>query len=304
VAADSAVGRGDTERSADPDAKFAVLIRASVAEIMASFVRRFDDSLGFVVDDHDFRAEMMATAAQIIEDVERSVNAAEVRVDDEQRADAWAMVRTGRDSFLSPADGLSAAVIFFNVAFASFIGIIGDDLELLPSFKIAVDALNESISRRMQAVAGACAASLVERGQLARSEERQRIARELHDRVGEALSVGLRRLDLQEETWAAPAVLDEVFLIIREALRNALRHGAPQLVLIGVEVTMDELRAWVLDDGRGFVSASAMGGAPGGTGIASMHERAALIDGRLALLSMPGHGTRVELCVPLPGRGK
>ena len=47
---------------------------------------------------------------------------------------------------------------------------------------------------------------------------------------------------------------------------------------------MDELRAWVLDDGRGFVFASAMGGASGGTGIASMHERAALIDGRLALL--------------------
>ena len=230
---------------------------------------------------------------------------------------------------------------------------------MLPYFKVAVDALNESISRRMQAVAGACAASQVEREQRARSDERQRIARELHDRVGETLSVGLRRLDLQEiygagsdpseahvardtlveamrrlravmsglreapvrslekafieyldsvqadaevrlhisgdEEWAPPAILDEVFLITKEALRNALKHGAPRLVLIGAEVGRDELRAWVLDDGRGFVSATA---ASEGVGLAAMRERAALIGGRLAVLSMPGQGTRVAALRP------
>jgi signal transduction histidine kinase len=68
-------------------------------------------------------------------------------------------------------------------------------------------------------------------------------------------------------------------------------------VVIGVEVGRDELRGWVLDDGRGFVSTRA----PVGVGLASMKERAALIGGRLSVLSMPGLGTRVELRVPLEG---
>jgi signal transduction histidine kinase len=70
-------------------------------------------------------------------------------------------------------------------------------------------------------------------------------------------------------------------------------------VLIGVELDPRELSAWVLDDGCGFVPRAA---APGGTGagLASMRERAALIGGRVAVSSMPGHGTRVELRLPLP----
>jgi signal transduction histidine kinase len=338
---------------------FALLVRAARPEITASFSRRFDDSFGFVADDHGFRAEMMKTATRIIDDVERSLNAGEVRIDDEQRADARAMVRA--DSFLSPADGLSASAIFLNVAISSLVAILAENQELLPGFKVAVDALSESVSMRMQAVAQACGASLIERDKRARSDERQRIARELHDRVGEALSVGLRRLELQEiygaegdsgqddlardvlvdamrrlrtvmsglrevpvrgleeafteyldsvqadaevqlhisgdEKWAPPVILDEVVLILKEALRNALKHGAPQFVVIGVEVGRDELRGWVLDDGRGFVSTRA----PVGVGLASMKERAALIGGRLSVLSMPGLGTRVELRVPLEG---
>jgi signal transduction histidine kinase len=39
-----------------------------------------------------------------------------------------------------------------------------------------------------------------------------------------------------------------------------------------------------------------------GTGLASMQERAALMGGLITVSSMPGHGTRVELHVPLPGR--
>jgi signal transduction histidine kinase len=102
-----------------------------------------------------------------------------------------------------------------------------------------------------------------------------------------------------DEAWAPPAVLDEVFLILREALRNALTHAAPQLVLIGVEICARELTAWVMDDGRGFSPPAATQTASG-SGLASMRERAALVGGRLVVSSMPGHGTRVELHVPIP----
>lgn len=200
----------------------------------------------------------------------------------------------------------------------------------------------------------------------ARLEERRRIARELHDRLGEVLTVGLRQLDLDEimgpeipeaqsaiarevlveamrrlrlvtsglrdepvtsfekalvdflnrvcadadihlvvlgdETWASAEIIDEAFLIAREALRNALTHGAPQSVVVGIEVTRRELRAWVDDDGKGFVCGDDAESPAAGTGLATMRERAALLGGTLAIVSKPGHGTSVELSVPLAGR--
>ena len=55
-----------------------------------------------------------------------------------------------------------------------------------------------------------------------------------------------------DENWASPVVIDETYLILREAVRNAVRHGMPQLILIGVHVSPHELHAWVEDDGQGF----------------------------------------------------
>jgi len=299
----------------------------------------------------------------------RSLGVAEVRIGEGHKPNTWA----GRENCLSPVDGLGATVMLLNIVTAELTAHVMADQELLPSFTIAVQSLNESISRRMRAVAGACAASMLERVRGARVEEQRRIARELHDQVGEVLSVGLRRLDLEEivgletpagrpgvarevvveamrrlrtvtcdlreppvanlekalirylesvradaevvlcvsgnEDYAPPAVLDEAFLILREAASNALTHGTPQLVLIGVELDRRKLSAWVLDNGCGFVPGAARPAAVG-TGLVSMRERAALIGGRVAVLiggrvavsSTPGHGTRVELCIPLPER--
>jgi signal transduction histidine kinase len=73
-------------------------------------------------------------------------------------------------------------------------------------------------------------------------------------------------------------------------------------VLIRVEFEPGELRASVDDDGCGFIPDSDTDTAVGKTGgIASMHERANLIGGKIRILSTPGYGTQVELLVTLPG---
>jgi signal transduction histidine kinase len=332
---------------------------------MRTFVRRFGEKYGFIPENSEFREQATATALKIIGDVVRSVRAGGIRTDDDRMPDARTIARAGWDECLSPADGLCIAVLLMNTMLAALTDYVATEQELMPCFTVAVAALNESISRHMQAVAGASAAGTLDRVHRAQTEERRRLARDLHDRVGEALAVGLRRLDLQEipghgdlpgqldvsrealveamrrlrvvtsglreppvtslekalirhldsvradaevrlrvtgdEAWAPPAVLDEAFLIVCEALRNALKHGAPQLVVIGVEVRAQELSAWVIDDGCGFCPAPVTAGAASGSGLASMRERAALVGGRLAVSSSPGHGTRVELHLPLPG---
>ncbi|WP_354639896.1 sensor histidine kinase [Kitasatospora camelliae] len=102
-----------------------------------------------------------------------------------------------------------------------------------------------------------------------------------------------------DETWAPPEVLDEVFLILREGVRNALRHARASVLLVNVEITPDELQASVEDDGRGLPPERP---ADAGVGLFSMHERAELLNGRLLVNSRAGSGTRVDLSVPLEGR--
>jgi signal transduction histidine kinase len=253
------------------------------------------------------------------------------------------------------------------VTVSSLASHVKDDPELLPCFTTAVVALNENISRRIRDSTLAYTGYLLERVDQAHIDERRRIARDLHDRLGEGLSVALRQLELHEltsrenpitppraamakeaiteamrrlrvvtsdlrqdsvrslenaliqyidsvaadadvrlrvsgdETWAPPAVIDEAFLILREAIRNALRHGAPRMVLIGVALAPHELHAWVEDDGCGFVLGDHATSVFTGTGLTSMRERAALTGGRLSIASAPGQGTYVELLVPLQG---
>jgi signal transduction histidine kinase len=221
-----------------------------------------------------------------------------------------------------------------------------------------LSGINKWVGRQVRGPADGDLAQYENRVHEARLDERRRIARELHDRLGEVLTVGLRQLDLDEimgpeipegqsavarevlveamrrlrlvtsglrdepvtsfekavedflnrvcadadvhlvvlgdEAWAPAEVIDEAFLVVREALRNALAHGAPQSVVVGVEVTRRELRAWVDDDGQGFTVGGDAESPAAGTGLATMRER--------AIVSKPGRGTSVELSVPLSGR--
>jgi signal transduction histidine kinase len=89
-------------------------------------------------------------------------------------------------------------------------------------------------------------------------------------------------------------VSDDLFIILRECLRNALAHASASRVTLDVRVGPGCVRASVRDDGVGF--------SPGhrrGNGIASLTERTQLLGGSLTIDSAPGRGTAVELTVPI-----
>lgn len=228
-------------------------------------------------------------------------------------------------------------------------------------------ALNDSLNARVRQGAASYASFLLTKVHLAQLDERRRIARDLHDRVGSEASLAQRQLELAEqfagqpdrargavtaatqavssvltglrqltsdlrlvhptenleialkrfcgglgaeqsrvtvrvsgdEAWADPAVLDETFLIVREAMRNALVHTQRSSVFARVDIAPHELAALVFDNGSGFDSEAA--DSQRGSGLASMHERAALIGGSLTVSSTLGAGTSVRLLVPLGG---
>lgn len=100
-----------------------------------------------------------------------------------------------------------------------------------------------------------------------------------------------------DESLLAPEIRDELFLIVREAIRNAVAHAGARRIDVQVSVSRDLVRAAVEDDGRGFdpENVSAVG-----MGLSSMGERASLLGGTLDAASLPEGGARVEVCVPLP----
>ena len=207
-------------------------------------------------------------------------------------------------------------------------------------------------------------AELARRRQTAEQRERVRIARELHDVIGHALSqinvqasVGLHLMDRdpeqarvalgsikdtsktaleevrsvlgvirnegdaplapQAELAELPRLIEGVrtpgfdvelvdrldeqpgravqfaaYRIAQEALTNVVRHAGASHAVVAVERLGDELLLTIDDDGRGAQ------GAPEGSGILGMRERAALLGGSVEIAPSPRGGTRVTAHLP------
>jgi signal transduction histidine kinase len=86
-----------------------------------------------------------------------------------------------------------------------------------------------------------------------------------------------------------------VYRIAQEALTNAGKHGAAQHVVIELIGDETALELSVRDDGTGFDPAADTNG----FGLMGMHERAALLDGELRVVSAPGEGTTITARLPV-----
>ncbi|GGK12775.1 hypothetical protein GCM10010124_01650 [Pilimelia terevasa] len=105
------------------------------------------------------------------------------------------------------------------------------------------------------------------------------------------------RLHLPDSEPPLPRpVRGELFLILREALRNAHRHGRPTVVDVTITADDGQVLARVRDDGAGFDPAAVPAS---GIGIVSMRERAAACGGTLVIRPRSGGGTEVAVAVPL-----
>ncbi len=94
-----------------------------------------------------------------------------------------------------------------------------------------------------------------------------------------------------------PDMRHNIFLIVKEALTNALKHSNAAEVLVQANMSGHTLEIQVADNGRGFDPASLAEGWRNGMG--NMRRRAAAMDAKLDLQSAPGKGTTVTLRVNL-----
>jgi signal transduction histidine kinase len=221
----------------------------------------------------------------------------------------------------------------------------------------------EALSRSQAEIQGLAIAAST-----AREQEKSRIARELHDELGQALTalkidvgwlrdhvgeapprVGEKLVSMQrllDGTVAAarrissdlrPLMLDDlgltaaaewlvqnfgartgiacelvlgggdldlpdpyataVFRVLQESLTNVAKHARARKVEVTLERAGDDVTLMVRDDGSGFATRDPR--KPGSFGLLGLRERADLLGGTLAVESLPGQGTTVELRLPL-----
>lgn len=93
---------------------------------------------------------------------------------------------------------------------------------------------------------------------------------------------------------------DELFLIVREAVRNAIRHAGAQAITIDITIGAGDVHVVVADDGAGLEPARIRRAVRGG--LATMRERARSLNGTIEIIGGPGEGTAVHIRAPLPGR--
>lgn len=87
-----------------------------------------------------------------------------------------------------------------------------------------------------------------------------------------------------------------LFLAAKEALHNAVRHGAPTEVTIRMGVEGGFLELIIEDNGRGFDDSPGLSAAHGS---GNMARRMKAIGGEFERNSIPGKGTAVKLGIPL-----
>ena len=103
-----------------------------------------------------------------------------------------------------------------------------------------------------------------------------------------------------DELLLTSQVRGELFLILREGIRNALAHSRASTIAIEVDINKNRTRSTIEDNGRGF-ELSKEAAQPSGAGLTSIIERTSLLGGTLTLTSEPGEGTKIEIFVPLSG---
>jgi signal transduction histidine kinase len=95
-----------------------------------------------------------------------------------------------------------------------------------------------------------------------------------------------------------PATLQQIFLISREALLNALRHSQANKIEVEIRYSPRALRLTVRDNGTGIQPELLHSSRKSHFGLTGMRERASTINAHLRIRTRPNSGTEVVLSLP------
>jgi signal transduction histidine kinase len=124
-------------------------------------------------------------------------------------------------------------------------------------------------------------AALIERGRHAAVED-----------LADRLPVRAEVVSALGDSPLRAAVESSAYLVVAEAVTNAVKHARCERIDIRLERRVDRLDVEVRDDGRGGADLTA------GTGLSGLADRLRALDRTLLLQSSPGKGTCVRAEIP------
>ncbi|MBM2836848.1 MAG: ATPase, partial [candidate division NC10 bacterium] len=112
-------------------------------------------------------------------------------------------------------------------------------------------------------------------------------------------------IDVDFSAQKEPASLQEevalcLYRVTQESLRNVARHSGAKSVIVCLKMAGGALHLSIQDRGKGFDVRP--DGSREGLGLLSMNERVRLVDGTFQVRSRAGHGTRIDVRVPVSPR--
>ena len=121
---------------------------------------------------------------------------------------------------------------------------------------------------------------------------------DFHEELAPQDRARLRILKMGRPKPVAAAVLDQIYLITREALLNALRHSQATSIAVEIAYSPRKLRVTVRDNGIGIEPQLLHSGRKAQWGLTVMRERAANIGAHLRIRTRPSAGTQLDLSLP------
>ncbi len=122
---------------------------------------------------------------------------------------------------------------------------------------------------------------------------------DFHEELAPADRARLRILKMGRPKSVDPSVLDQIYLIVREALLNALRHSQATKIEVEIAYSPRKLRVTVRDNGTGIEPQLLHSGRKAHWGLTVMRERAANIGALLRIRTRPNAGTQLDLTLAL-----
>jgi signal transduction histidine kinase len=349
------------------------------SRILGTCDAKFRQLDGTVFIGEEARLECQRQVAGIVDDFLQSLVRGTMVIDERSVMEAAELGAKLLVNAISPAAFARSSAAIFDVASAAVLELIsGDpdcnanpgsaDGEVAQRLFIALRALHHSAAERFQLAADRYEEVVLQQATEVQASDRLRLARRIHDEVGNDLSLAIRYLDLHDayqatdpgragdrvsaarhtlrrvlEAVRLPAsalrleppvvniglalssflrafeasdvvlgirvdadeakipenIRNELFIIVREALKNAITHARAHQVRATVSIVAGSIEAKIEDDGVG-IRASGDHPQPLGDGMTSMRERTELLGGRFSVSVGSLAGSRIEICIPLP----
>jgi signal transduction histidine kinase len=245
----------------------------------------------------------------------------------------------------------------------------GDRIPSKAHYGAAVRALQQGVIQRLEVGAVGYDSFLLDRLGEIREQSMRNLARDIHDQIGNSLSLAMRQIELYErvrglrqgtddehvllakasiietmrkardlvtglrsttvtgsgslelalqaftasmgdvaqsvqiwvrgsEDWVPGAIAEELFITVRECLRNAFSHADAHNILVQINIAPHEIQTEVIDDGIGFDIVTVQAECRS-NGLTGMRERIELLGGTLNVMSEPGNGTHITIWMPV-----